>query len=69
VRNSGGFPTTTAPKNDRDRTERLWKGRIPTEHLDDHIVIRDIGLSAMGKLDQITRDLAARLDVSDQCGA
>jgi hypothetical protein len=42
LKNSGGFPTTTAPSNDRDRTERLWRGKIPTEHLDEHIVIRDV---------------------------
>jgi hypothetical protein len=45
LRNSGGFPTTTAPKNDRDRgePERLWRGRIPIEHIDDHLIIRDVG--------------------------
>jgi hypothetical protein len=44
LRNSGGLPTTTAPRSDRDRTERLWRGRIPTEHLDDHIVIERIAI-------------------------
>ncbi len=37
--NSEGFPVTTAPKNDRDRVERLWRERIPIEHIDDHIII------------------------------
>jgi hypothetical protein len=46
LKNSGGFPTTTAPKNDRDRVEQLWRGRIPIEHIDDHMIIRDIGLNA-----------------------
>jgi hypothetical protein len=34
LRNNGGFTTTTVPKNDRDRVERLWRGRIPIEHID-----------------------------------
>jgi hypothetical protein len=69
LRNSGGFPTTTAPKNDRDRVERLWRGRIPIEHIDDHLIIRDIGLSARGKLDRITREIASELNIPHHCGA
>jgi hypothetical protein len=42
LRSSGGFPTTVAPANDRDRVKRLWRGRIPVEHLNDHILVRDI---------------------------
>jgi hypothetical protein len=38
LRNSGGFPTTTAPRNDRDRVERLWRGKTPIEDIDDHII-------------------------------
>jgi hypothetical protein len=57
LRNSGGFPTTTAPKNDRDRVERLWRGRIPIEHIDGHLIIRDVGLDARGKSDRITREI------------
>ncbi len=67
IRNSGGFPTTTAPKNDRDRVERLWRGRIPIEHIDDHIIIRDVGLSARGKLDRITREIASELNIPHHC--
>jgi hypothetical protein len=69
LRNSGGFPTTTAPKNDRDQVERLWRGRIPIEHIDDHLIIRDIGLSARGKLDRITREIASELNIPHHCGA
>ncbi len=42
LRSSGGIPTTVAPSSDRDRVERLCRGRIPTEHLNDHILVRDI---------------------------
>ncbi len=69
LRSSGGLPTTVAPANDRDRVERLWRGRIPVEHLNDHILVRDIGLNARGKLDRITREIAAGLNIPHNCGA
>jgi hypothetical protein len=69
LRNSGEFPISTAPKNDQDRVERLWRGRIPIKHIDDHIITRDIGLNARGKLDQITREIASQLDIPHHCGA
>ncbi len=69
LKSSGGYPTTTAPKNDRDRVERLWRGRIPVEHIDDHMIIRDIGLNARGKLDRITREIVSELDIPHHCGA
>ena len=69
LRSSGGLPTTVAPANDRDRAERLWRGRIPVEHLNDHILVRDIGLNARGKMDRITREIAAGLNIPHNCGA
>ncbi len=48
LRRSGGLPTTVSPSSDRDRVERLWKGRIPTEHLNDHILVRDIVVTLAG---------------------
>ena len=69
LRSSGGLPTTVAPANDRERVERLWRGRIPTEHVDDHVMVRDIGLNARGKLDRITREIAAGLNIPHNCGA
>jgi hypothetical protein len=69
LRSSGGLPITVAPSSDRDRVEHLWRGRIPVEHLNDHILVRDIGLNARGKLDRITRDIAARLNIPHNCGA
>ena len=69
LRNSGGFPTTTPPRNNRDRAERLWRGRIPTEHLDEHILIRGVGLNARGKLDSVTRETASQLNIPHHCEA
>ncbi len=34
-----------------------------------HIIIRDIGLNARGKLDCITREIASELDIPHHCGA
>ncbi len=61
LRSSDGLPTTVAPSSDRDRVERLWRGRIPTEHVNDHILVRNIGLNARGKLDRISREIATQL--------
>ncbi len=69
LRSSGGLPTTIPPSSGRDRVERLWRGRIPTEHLNDHILVRDIGLNAKGKLDRVTREIAAGLNIPHNCGA
>ena len=69
LRSSGGLPTTVTPTSDRNRVERLWRGRIPTEHLNDHILVRDIGLNARGKLDRITREIATGLNIPHNCGA
>jgi hypothetical protein len=49
--------------------ERLWRGRIPVEHLNDHILVRDIGLNARGKMDRVTREIAAGLNIPHNCGA
>ncbi len=68
LRSSGGLPTTVASTSDRDRVERLWRGRIPTEHVNDHIMVRDIGLNARGKLDRITQEIAAGLNIPNNCG-
>ncbi len=69
LRSSGDLPTTIPPSSDRDRVERLWRGRIPTEHLNDHILVRDIGLNARGKLDRATREIAAELNIPHNNGA
>ena len=63
------FTNHHTPSSDRDRVERLWRGRIPTEHLNDHILVRDIGLNARGKLDHVTREIAAGLNLPHNCGA
>ncbi len=47
----------------------LWWGRIPLEDVDRHVLIRGVGLSALGKLDGDTIKLATKLDISHHEGA
>ena len=64
-----GDPTTEPPKSARARDKLLWWGRIPLEDVDKHILIRDVGLSASGKLDKITINLATKLKIPHHQGA
>jgi hypothetical protein len=47
----------------------LWWGKIPMEAVSSHILIRDVGLDATGKLDQATLNLAAKLKIPHHVGA
>ena len=64
-----GLPTTTPPATNHGRMKHLWWGRIPLEDVDKHILIRGAGLSALGKLDNETIELAAILDIPHHEGA
>jgi hypothetical protein len=56
-------------------THKSWKdetplvGRIPLEDISKHILVRGVGLSALGKLDGDTIKLAARLEIPHHEGA
>ncbi len=41
----------------------LWWGKIPLEIIAEHILIRDVGLDASGKLNKITLYLAAKREI------
>jgi len=64
-----GLPTTTPPTTAHGKLNHLWWGRIPMEDVDKHILIRSIGLSALGKLDKTTIRLASRLETPHHEGA
>ena len=64
-----GLPTTTPPLTDHSRMNHLWWGRIPMEDVDKHILIRAIGMSALGKLDKTTTRLASLLGIPHHEGA
>ena len=63
-----GSATTVAPINSRKRS-LLWTGKIPTDFLDEQLLVRNVGLSSQGKLDDTTINLAARLKISHHVGA
>ncbi len=46
---SRGLPTTTPPTSKHGKIKHLWWGRIPLEDVEKHILVRNIGLSALGK--------------------
>ncbi len=64
-----GLPTTTPPLTDYGKMNHLWWGRIPIEDVDKHILVRGLGLSAVGKLDSITLRIAAGSDIPHHEGA
>jgi hypothetical protein len=64
-----GLPTTTPPVTDHGKMNHLWWGRIPIEDVDKHILVRGLGLSALGKLDSVTLRIAAGLDIPHHEGA
>jgi hypothetical protein len=64
-----GLPSTTPPATKYARMNHLWWGKIPLEVIAEHILIRDVGLDASGKLDKITLNLAAKLEIPHHVGA
>jgi hypothetical protein len=64
-----GLPTTTSPTSVHGRLNYLWWGRIPLEDISKHVLIRGVGLSALGKLDNETIKLAAQQDMPHHAGA
>ena len=64
-----GSATTIAPVNSRKRS-LLWTGKIPTDFLDEQLLVRNVGLlSSQGKLDDTTVNLAAKLKLPHHVGA
>jgi hypothetical protein len=47
----------------------LWWGRIPMEDVDKHILVRGLGLDALGKLDSKMVKIAAQLEIPHHEGA
>jgi hypothetical protein len=64
-----GLPSTTPPTTKYARMNHLWWGKIPLEVIEDYIFIRDVGLDASGKMDKITLNLAAKLQIPHHVGA
>ncbi len=64
-----GGPTTNPPSTKHTRTNHFWWGKIPMEDVTNHILVRDVGLDATGKLDKNTINLASNLKVPHHQGA
>ncbi len=64
-----GLPTTTPPSTNYGKMKHLWWGRIPLEDVFKHILVRGVGLSALGKFDEDTIKLAANLNTPHHEGA
>ncbi len=63
-----GEATTFAPAL-QGRRAPLWTGQIPVGFLDDQLLIRSVGLSLQGKLDDTSAMLAAKLNIPHHVGA
>jgi hypothetical protein len=64
-----GLPTTTPPTTAHGKLKHLWWGRIPLEDVAKHILVRGVGLSALGNLDENTIKFAANLSIPHHEGA
>ncbi len=64
-----GLPTTTPPPTSHGRMKHLWWGRILLEDAEKNILVRNIGISALGKFDKETVKLAAQLNIPHHEGA
>jgi hypothetical protein len=63
-----GSATTISPEISKRRSS-LWTGQIPISFLDEQLIIRNVGLSSQGKLDDTSLDLAAKLKIPHHVGA
>ncbi len=60
--------TTVEPVSCKKR-KKLWTGLIPLKFLDDVLLIRKVGLTALGSFTSPTATLAANLKIAHQVGA
>ncbi len=67
--NGGRGPvTTTSPEGIRE-TRDIWSGGIKIGDLQEHLLIRNVELSASGNLSQITAETASKLKYPHHVGA
>ncbi len=63
------LPTTTPLTTNHGKINHLWWGIIPLEDISRHVLLRGIGLSALGKLDKETIRQAAQMEIPHNEGA
>ena len=65
---STGEATTVDPTLSQKRST-LWTGLVPVQFLNDVLLVRNVGLTALGSLTPATAALAASLKIAHQVGA
>jgi hypothetical protein len=60
--------TTVDPALSQKRSA-LWTGLVPLQFLNDVLLLRNVGLTALGSLTPATAALAANLKIAHQVGA
>ena len=68
VQRPSGLPTIIAPRISRIHRD-LYSGKIPTSELDQHFLVRNVALTAKGKLSSDTIALASALRIPHHLGA
>ena len=63
-----GEATTIDPILSRKRN-KLWTGQVPCKFLDEVLLVRNVGLTALGSLTPASALLAANLKIAHQVGA
>ncbi len=63
-----GEATTIDPILSRKRN-KLWTGQVPCKFLDEVLLLRNVGLTALGSLTPASALLAANLKIAHQVGA
>jgi hypothetical protein len=63
-----GEATTIDPALSRKRN-KLWTGQVPCKFLDEVLLLRNVGLTALGNLTPASASLAAGLKIAHQVGA
>jgi hypothetical protein len=67
--NKGKGPATTIPPEGIKKIRDIWTGKIKICDLQEHLLIRDVDLNAMGNLSTATAALAATLKIPHHQGA
>ncbi len=62
------IPTTTIEPVSFRKRNKLWTGLVPLKFLDDVLLIRNVGLTALGSFTSPTAVLAANLNIAHQVG-
>jgi hypothetical protein len=65
----GRGKATTIPPQASRRDKDVWTWKIPKSEFDQHFLVRNVTLSALGVLDPKSISLAAQLDIPHQRGA